>query len=259
MKKSNTTKKYTWGEDPEMSGPRNYFRETLIVNAVTQYKNKGIILDAGCGSGNVTIRLAQNKFSLIAIDTAEKSLDFLRNKVKKLGLEKKVSVKKANLLKTPFKKNYFDAIVCGEVLEHIHFDTKVIQEFFRILRSGGICVVTVPAHPELWDISDDISGHERRYTKEEMKKKFKTAGFNVLYCNYWGFPLNNLWHTRVFLPFLDRKMKTKENITQDNSLKARLVKNDTLRKIVSYVFFTDVLFNFTQKGNALLIIGKKTA
>lgn len=250
-------KKYTWGEDPEMSGPRNYFRESLMLQAVTKHKKRGIILDAGCGSGNLTVRLSKEKFSVIAVDAAEKSLEFLRKRIKMLGLTKKVLVKKADLLHLSFKKDFFDAIVCGEVLEHIASDKKVIQEFFRVLKKKGICVATVPAHPELWDISDDISGHERRYTQEEMRKKFESAGFTVLYCNYWGFPLNNMWHTRIFLPFLQQKMNTKENITQENNIKARLVKNETVRKLISKIFYFDFIFSFLQKGNALLLVAQK--
>ena len=250
-------KRYEWGEDPEMSGPRNYFRETLMVNAVLKYKKKGDLLDAGCGSGNLSFRFTKKRFQIHAVDIAEKSLKYVRSKVKKNKLEKKIFVKKVSLLKTKFKKNTFDAIVCGEVLEHIIQDTKVISEFYRVLKNKGVCVVTVPGHPELWDISDDISAHVRRYTVQDLKRKFEKAGFQVIYCRYWGYPLNNLWHRKVFLPFLENKMKYKENITTQNSIKARLIKSVMLQKAVSKIFYIDFLFNFSRKGNAILLIAKK--
>lgn len=250
-------KKYIWGEDPEMSGPRNYFRESLMVSALVNYKKKGLILDAGCGSGNLSFRLAEKDFNIFSVDLAEKSLAFLRQKIKTLHLEKKITVKKASLEHIPAKENTFDGIVCGEVLEHINQDKKIIKEFYRILKKKGVCIVTVPGHPELWDISDDISGHKRRYTREGLRQKFEKVGFQVVSSQYWGFPLNNWWHQKIFLPFLERKMTNRENVTQNQSFKARLVKNEHLRKVISYMFYLDFLFNFTQKGNALFLVAKK--
>lgn len=255
--KNKKIRKYSWGEDPEMSGPRNYFRESLIVAGIRKYKQKGKILDAGCGSGSLSLRFGFLGYSVSAVDLAERSLQYVRVKAKQLGLTKRITVQKGSIVKLPFKANNFDGVVCGEVLEHIPTDVKAISELYRVLKQNGVCVVTVPAHPHMWDLSDDISGHERRYTKEELKRKFMQAGFHVKYCNYWGFPLNNLWHTYLFVPFLANKMKQSKNITQEKSLTTTLIKSPLFQKIVSWVFYFDFLFTFTQKGNGLFLIAQK--
>ena len=76
--------------------------------------------------------------------------------------QKRVSYVYGDLRSTCFRDGYFDAIVCLSVLEHVGLDNRrydpdsnasarnpkayleVIQEFRRILKPGGVCLITVP-------------------------------------------------------------------------------------------------------------------
>lgn len=44
----------------------------------------------------------------------------------------------------PFKKDSFDAIFCGEVIEHLVDPDHLLDEIERVLTSGGVCVLTTP-------------------------------------------------------------------------------------------------------------------
>lgn len=44
----------------------------------------------------------------------------------------------------PADDSSFDAILCGEVLEHVPDPVAAIQEFSRLLRAGGILILTAP-------------------------------------------------------------------------------------------------------------------
>lgn len=46
--------------------------------------------------------------------------------------------------KLPYVENSFDIVYAIEVLEHLQNPYKFISELFRILKSGGTCVITVP-------------------------------------------------------------------------------------------------------------------
>ena len=54
----------------------------------------------------------------------------------------------------PLRDDSFDVVVCAEVLEHVYQPEIVVREIFRVLRPGGLLVVTVPflvqihAHPQ---------------------------------------------------------------------------------------------------------------
>ena len=45
----------------------------------------------------------------------------------------------------PRSENYFDKIICSQVLEHVKDPRKVVSEFYRILKPGGNLYITVPS------------------------------------------------------------------------------------------------------------------
>lgn len=251
-------KKYEWGEDPELSGPRNFFRESLILSNLKAFVKKGKVLDAGCGNGSLSLRIIKMpQYTVEAIDLSKKSVDHLNNKIKKGKKTSYIRVRRGSLYKLPYRSSIFDGVVCGEVLEHLKHDDKALMEISRVIKPGGYCIITVPAKQEMWDITDDISGHVRRYRKEELEKKFQSQGFKIQNSYYWGFPLSYLWHTYVFLPFLTKKMAQSHNVTSSNALISMAIKNLAVQKILSYPFYIDKLFTRTNLGNCLLIVATK--
>jgi SAM-dependent methyltransferase len=44
----------------------------------------------------------------------------------------------------PFEDGTFDAVVAGEILEHVRFPDEVVAEIRRVLRPGGVVVGSVP-------------------------------------------------------------------------------------------------------------------
>ncbi|MBK0370342.1 class I SAM-dependent methyltransferase [Flavobacterium agrisoli] len=51
---------------------------------------------------------------------------------------------KADICHLPFKDNEYDVILCNHVLEHIHDDTKAMEELYRVLKPGGMAVLQIP-------------------------------------------------------------------------------------------------------------------
>lgn len=49
-----------------------------------------------------------------------------------------------DLFPYPFKDNYADEIICEMTLEHLKYPTKSIDEFHRILKTGGKLKIIVP-------------------------------------------------------------------------------------------------------------------
>lgn len=44
----------------------------------------------------------------------------------------------------PFKKNYFDVVLCSHILEHVHNVGKIFEELYRILKPDGKLIIKVP-------------------------------------------------------------------------------------------------------------------
>ena len=77
-----------------------------------------------------------------------------------------------------------DLVFSSNVLEHIDDDVGAMGEIFHRLRPGGIFAVYVPAFPALYSEHDRRIGHFRRYTRAELARKLRSAGFSVLQNSY---------------------------------------------------------------------------
>lgn len=252
--------KMEWGEEPEFFGPRHYFREGLILKSLRHYVPiHARILDAGSGNGSMSIRIGKAGYrDILGIDFSEAFVAYAGNRAKKERLDGVIQFQKGNLLELDIESDYFNAVVSGEVLEHLEDDHQAVKEYKRVLKNGGFCIITVPAHPHLWDKNDEWAGHFRRYTKIQLLQLFVKNGFEIIRCTYWGFPLIRLFHKFVYLPMVDRKiLREKKNISREKSALFRILKNENLHRIGSNIFLFDNLFNFLPFGLGLLLIARK--
>jgi SAM-dependent methyltransferase len=98
----------------------------------------------------------------------------------------------------PFSAHSFDAVVAGEVIEHIEDDRGALEEAARVLRPGGILVISVPAHPGWFGASDTWAGHVRRYTRDDLACVLEDAGLTLERIRPWGFPMSALYHRAFY-------------------------------------------------------------
>ena len=104
----------------------------------------------------------------------------------------------ADLTELPFADESFDAVVAGEVLEHIEDESAALSEAARVLRPSGVLAVSVPAHPTWFGASDRWAGHVRRYTRESLESSLEVGGFVVETLRPWGFPMSALYHRAIY-------------------------------------------------------------
>jgi SAM-dependent methyltransferase len=104
----------------------------------------------------------------------------------------------------PFADASFDAVVLGEVLEHVPEDGKAVAEVKRVLLPRGVLALSVPAHPRLYGPSDRWAGHVRRYGREGLIETVTAAGLGVERCFAWGFPFSALYHRHLYERRLER-------------------------------------------------------
>ena len=94
------------------------------------------VLDLGCRSGALTRSFLDGN-DVVGLDVDGAALA----KAEKLGIQPV----QANVEKPlPFKDASFDAVVAGELLEHLQFPDALVAEIQRVLRSGGVLVGSVP-------------------------------------------------------------------------------------------------------------------
>ena len=145
------------------------------------------VLDIGCGSATILAELAARGFDCVGVDRSEHALA-LAHRVAEAS--ETPIVLRAEL--DPAWKGTFDTMVSFEVLEHLDDDTGALAEWTEYLKPGGRLMVSVPAHPARWNPADEWAGHVRRYTRNELVRKVREAGFSVETFECYGFPLANM-------------------------------------------------------------------
>lgn len=103
--------------------------------------HKGRLLDVGCGSGIFLPELAKHCDSLFACDVHAK-LDLTKEMLVAESVD--VTLTQADARSLPYASESMDGIVCMSVLEHLYDLKSTADEFFRVLRPGGVVVAGVP-------------------------------------------------------------------------------------------------------------------
>jgi SAM-dependent methyltransferase len=94
------------------------------------------VLDLGCRSGAFTRHFLDGN-EVVGLDVDRIALE----KAAELGIEPVVANVEEPL---PFEDASFDAVVAGELFEHLRFPEGVVGEVARVLRPGGVLVGSVP-------------------------------------------------------------------------------------------------------------------
>ena len=131
---------HTWGTAPEFVGPRHELRERLLFDMFLAGSPGRRVLNVGAGQGSFTLLLEEHGFEVVSTDVTDPALQVLRERVRG-------EVALADMTALPFADESFDAVVAGEVIEHIEDDRLAVREAARVLRSEGVLVLSVPAHP----------------------------------------------------------------------------------------------------------------
>lgn len=100
------------------------------------------ILDVATGTGDFAIEAMKlNPLKIIGVDISEGMLAIGREKVKKLGLEAVIELRKGDSERLPFSDNSFDAVIVSFGVRNFENLEKGLRDMNRVLKPGGTCVV----------------------------------------------------------------------------------------------------------------------
>jgi SAM-dependent methyltransferase len=135
------------------------------------------LLDVGCGSGFL-LRDFRRYGRAFGVDANEEAIRACRAR----GLD----VEHVTSSPLPFERESFDVITALDVLEHLEDDVGTIDDLYRLLKPGGVLLVTVPAFMFLWGTHDEVNEHKRRYTARQLTGRLVKSGFQPSRTTYFN-------------------------------------------------------------------------
>ncbi|MGA1865334.1 MAG: class I SAM-dependent methyltransferase [bacterium] len=152
----------------------------IVSQCISRFANqytKLRILDAGCGTGKILE--THKNYDAYGLEFSEEAFRFL--KIRRLE-----NVIRASICYMPFKKKIFDLVISLDVLYHksVEDDEEALAEIYRVLETGGLLILNLPAFEFLRSRHDMAIHTKRRYQKKEIRKKLNKTGFHVQWITY---------------------------------------------------------------------------
>lgn len=135
------------------------------------------LLDCGAGTGRFAKEMEAH-CGVLVLDDHEEALRLLRAQFR---AEQVLSLAGDRV---PLPDASLEYVTALDVLEHVEADRAVVEGFARLLKPGGVAVVTVPASMALWSDWDVVLHHFRRYARPQLRALFPASEWELVYCNY---------------------------------------------------------------------------
>jgi len=135
------------------------------------------VLEVGAGTGNMSVHLMPRSVYW-ATDVNPHYLDKLCS-LRSTRPYMRVAYTNAVDAGTFPAGQSFDTVVCLNVVEHIRDDVRALRNIRNSLSNGGRAIILVPCGPGLYGSLDEVLGHCRRYTSEQLTVVSREAGFHV--------------------------------------------------------------------------------
>jgi SAM-dependent methyltransferase len=168
---------------------------------------RGLVLDAGCGTGGFLDRLRLERPDLERV-----GLEWAAAAAVRAAAKAAARVACGSVNQMPFGAGTFDAVVLADVLCHGAVEpATALDEVRRVLRPGGRVVVNMPAYRWLMSAHDRRVHNTRRQTAGETAAMLRAAGFRDVRSRYWN---------GLLLPLMiaQRKLLSRGEVASDVAL-----------------------------------------
>jgi 2-polyprenyl-3-methyl-5-hydroxy-6-metoxy-1,4-benzoquinol methylase len=167
----------------------------IILRVIDDLRASGELLDFGAGVGTLTRQLLKSgRFTKVVSADLMKSPAELRENWIEADLNEPL----------PISGSTFDTVIAAEVIEHLENPRSTAREMFRLLKPGGIAILTTPNN-ESWRallslllrghyvafLESSYPAHITALLRKDLSRILIEAGFQNLefrYTNWGGLP-----------------------------------------------------------------------
>ncbi|HHT18062.1 MAG: methyltransferase domain-containing protein [Euryarchaeota archaeon] len=184
-----------------------------IKSLLPSNKSLGKVLDVGCGDGTILYMLQKDyEIEPYGIDISINAM----NKAKERGIKTKISNLNQEI---PFPENYFNTILCTDVLEHLFSPENALQEIYRVSKEDALIIFSIPNF-----------GHLKNRIQFLLGKNITEPPFQVK--SHIRF-----WNQKSFVKLLKKNgfIMEKSTSVRGNTLLYKLWKNESLFSNYMYI------------------------
>lgn len=160
------------------------------LRSIERICKKGRMLDIGCGRG-LALHMAREKgWETFGLEFSDDSAFHAKNILD-------LDVRTGGLPEAGFEHNSFDVITIWQVLEHMEKPEQTLRECYRLLKTGGVLVMSVPNRESLqarfsgrhW-FHLDVPYHLYHFSAEGIKGLLERLSFRVGRTTHFSFEQN---------------------------------------------------------------------
>jgi 2-polyprenyl-3-methyl-5-hydroxy-6-metoxy-1,4-benzoquinol methylase len=154
------------------SGSMIYAEHMARYSATKQFVKGKTILDIACGTGYGSFLMADAAKKIFAVDIDQRTIDY----AKKNFFSKNIEYSVGSATEIPMPDNMAEVVVSFETIEHINDYKKFLSEVKRVLKPGGLLVISTPNDAEF---SEENHFHLHEFVLDELtillKENFKNV------------------------------------------------------------------------------------
>ena len=243
-------KLYSCGNYRTAKGKRfGYIIETLIHlgrikkrKRIHQFIKTGKILDIGCGRGLFLDVMRRGGWDTIGTEFNEETASYAINTY---GLK----ILPGDIAQHKLPAESLDAININQVLEHLKNPDKVLEESHRLLRKGGILIISVPdlrspqfaIGKENWFLLD-LPFHLFHFTEEGLSELLRKNEFKVKHIKRFSLELNPFSWLQTLLNISGVRFNLLYDLLKSSELRDGDIETINLREIIATFLLLPIYF-----------------
>jgi len=171
---------FDWYNLPTPEGHSFRIRKTRCLELLKDVPAGSTVIDIGCGPGIMVEKLLNRGFKVVGLDIAPQMIKQCRTR---FGQNPNASFAVASAQQIPCPNQSADVLLAMGLMEYLNDENLVLAEFTRVLKPGGITLITYPNYWSLSRIWDRIT-HLLAFPYLRLRRRNQTATVGVKHREY---------------------------------------------------------------------------